>query len=297
MGVVSIKWKDNMVNVFIYTIITLVSLVCLYPILNTLAISFSSSEQAMAGKVSIIPKDFNIEAYKFVMSDSLFYRSFYNSLRRVFLGAIINFLMMILAAFPLSHTSKVLRGRNAYMWLLVFTMMFSGGLVPMYIVVTKLGLIDTVWSLVLPGAVPVWNCILLMNFFRALPGELEESSFIDGAQPIQILLWVYLPVSLPGLATVMLFTIVGHWNEFFSGLIYMNSSSNYPLATYISTMINIIKDLTMITDPQQLEAMMKTSDTTVNSAKIFISMIPVLAIYPFMQRYFVTGLVMGSVKG
>ena len=167
---------------------------------------------------------------------------------------------------------------------------------PTYIVVSQLGLMDSLWALILPGAVPIWNCILLMNFFKNLPDELEEASFIDGAQPVQILVSIYLPISLPALATVILFSLVGHWNEFFSGMIYMNSAQNYPLATYISTMVNITKDLSTITDPDELQTLMKTSDTTVNSAKIFISMVPILIVYPFVQKYFVTGLVVGSVK-
>ena len=230
------------------------------------------------------------------MSDQQFYASFFTSIKRVLLGGILNFVMMVLAAFPLSHSEKSFRGRNMYMWLLIFTMLFNGGLVPTYIVVSQLGLMDSLWALILPGAVPIWNCILLMNFFKNLPDELEEASFIDGAQPVQILVSIYLPISLPALATVILFSLVGHWNEFFSGMIYMNSAQNYPLATYISTMVNITKDLSTITDPDELQTLMKTSDTTVNSAKIFISMVPILIVYPFVQKYFVTGLVVGSVK-
>ena len=281
----------------IYAVVILTGALCLMPILNTLAISFSSSTQAMAGTVTFWPRDFTLQAYRFVMNDALFYTSFLTSVKRVLLGSAINFALTVLAAFPLSHSSKSFRGRNVYMWVMVFTMLFSGGLIPTYILVSKLGLMDTLWALVLPGAVPVWNCILLMNFFRSLPAELEEASFIDGAQPIQVLLRVYLPVSLPSLATVTLFTLVGHWNEFFAGMIYMNSSVRYPLATYIYSMVNTTRDLTTVTDPQELMELMKTSDVTVNSAKIFISMVPVLLVYPFMQKYFVTGLVVGSVKG
>lgn len=288
--------KDRIVDGLIYIAVTLCALVCLLPILNTLALSFSSSTMAMAGKVTFWPMQFTTQAYRRVVEDRQFYVSFMNSVKRVLLGGGINFVMMVLAAFPLSHSKRHFRGRNVYMWILVFNMLFSGGLVPTYMVVSGLGLIDTIWALVLPGAVPVWNCILLMNFFKNLPEELEEAAVIDGAQPYQILLRVYLPVSLPSLATVMLFSIVGHWNEFFSGMIYMNSIRNYPMATYISTMVNAAKDLSTITDPIELQRALETSDTTINSAKIFVSMVPILVLYPFMQRYFVTGLVVGSVK-
>lgn len=287
---------DKIADVLIYGITGLCALICLLPILNTLAISFSSSTMAMAGKVTFWPLDFTLEAYKMVVSDKQFFASFSNSALRVLLGGILNFILTVLAAFPLAHSSKSFRGRNVYMWVLVFCMLFSGGLIPMYIMVSSLGLLDSVWALVLPGAVPVWNCILLMNFFKGLPGELEEAAIIDGAQPFQILWRIFLPVSLPALSTVTLFSVVGHWNEFFSGMIYMNNTANYPLATYISTMVDAAKDISTVTDPEELERLMKTSNTTINSAKIFVSMVPVLLLYPFMQRYFVTGLVMGSVK-
>lgn len=288
---------DRIADVLIYFGIGVVGLMSLLPLLNTLALSFSTSTMAASGKVTFWPLGFNVEAYRQIVSDSQFYRSFMNSLNRVAIGGALNFALSILAAFPLSHSEKSFPGRTVFMWILVFTMLFSGGLVPSYLLISNLGLMNSVWALVLPGAVPVWNCILLINFFRSLPGELEEASIIDGAQPYQILIRVYLPVSLPSLATITLFSLVGHWNDFFSGLIYMNNARNYPLATYISTIVNSMKDLTKITDPEELERLMKTNNTTVSSAKIFVSMIPILMVYPFMQKYFIHGLVLGSVKG
>ncbi len=290
------RFSDRLINALIYIFVALSALICLVPLINTLAISFSSSTMAAAGKVTFIPLDFTLEAYNTIMGEPLFFRAFFVSLERVVLGGAVNFLMMVLAAFPLAHSSKTFRGRNIYMWVLVFTMLFSGGLIPLYMVVNKLKLLDTIWALVLPGAVPVWNCILLMNFFKNLPDELEEAAIIDGAVPYQVLIRIYIPVSLPALATVMLFSLVGHWNEFFNGLIYMNNSYNYPLATYISQLVNSAKDLNMITDPEEIERIMRVSDRTLSSAKIFVSMVPVLVIYPFLQRYFVSGIVLGSVK-
>jgi ABC-type glycerol-3-phosphate transport system permease component len=274
-----------------------VGLMSLLPLLNTLALSFSSSTMAASGKVTFFPLGFNLEAYRQIITDAQFYRSFGKSLERVIIGGAINFVLTILAAFPLSHSEKIFRGRTAYMWVLVVTMLFSGGLVPTYMLVSGLRLMDTVWALVLPGAVPVWNCILLINFFKNLPVELEEAAIIDGAQPYQIMMRIFLPVSLPALSTVTLFSLVGPWNDFFSGLIYINNVRNYPLATYISTIVSSMKDLTKITNPEELERLMMTNNTTVNSAKIFISMIPILCVYPFMQKYFIHGLVLGSVKG
>ena len=281
----------------IYFTVALFSLLCLLPLLNTLALSFSSSTMAASGTVSFWPKQFTLAAYKAIVDESQFFRSFAISVERVVLGGSINFIMMVLAAFPLSHTEKAFKGRNAYMYVLIFTMLFHGGLIPTYIVVNKVGLMNSIWALVLPGAVPVWNCILLMNFFRSLPDELEEAAYIDGAVPVQILIRIYLPVSLPSLATVILFSVVGHWNEFFSGLIYINFNKNYPLATYISTLVDSVKDLNLITDPEEIERIMKLSERNMSSAKIFVSLIPILCVYPFLQRYFVKGIVMGSVKG
>lgn len=288
---------DVFVDVLIYTAVIVAGFLCLVPLLNTLALSFSSSIMAASGTVSFWPKQFTLAAYEAIVAERQFFGAFWISIKRVLLGGAINFVMMILCAFPLAHDEKTFKGRNLYMYVLIFTMLFSGGLVPSYILISKLGLMNSIWALVLPGAVPVWNSILLMNFFRSLPVELEEAAIIDGAVPFQILLRVYLPVSLPALATVMLFSLVGHWNEFFSGLIYMNHSDNYPLATYISTIVDSAKDLNLITDPEEIERIMKVSERNMSSAKIFVSMIPVLMIYPFLQRYFVTGIVLGSVKG
>lgn len=292
----SVTFGDRVITCVLYVIVTFLAIICLLPILNTLAVSFSSSTMAASGTVTFIPKDFSVEAYRAIMGDAQFYKSALISVKRVILGGTINFIFTVLSAFPLSRNSKQFIGRGFYMALFVFCMIFTSSIVPTYIVVSRMGLMNSIWALILPGAVPIWNCILLMNFFRGISKELEEAAFIDGAQPYQVLFKIFLPISLPGLATVTLFSLVGHWNEFFHGMIYMNSSSKYPLATYISTIVNSTKDLTQVTDPKELERLMKTSDTTLNSAKIFISMVPILVVYPFMQRYFVTGLVMGSVK-
>ena len=288
---------DVVIDVLIYVVVGIGAILGLIPLLNTLALSFSSSVMAGSGTVTFWPKQFTTAAYEAILTERQFFGSFFISVQRVILGGAINFLMMVLAAFPLAHSERTFKGRNMYMYVLIFTMLFSGGLIPTYIVVSKLGLIDTIWSLVLPGAVPVWNCILLMNFFRSLPDELEEAAIIDGAVPVQIMIRIYLPVSLPSLATVMLFSIVGHWNEFFSGLIYMNHSDHYPLATYISTIVDTAKNLNLITDPEEIERIMKVSSRNMSSAKIFVSMIPILLVYPFLQKYFVKGIVLGSVKG
>lgn len=166
-------------------------------------------------------------------------------------------------------------------------------MIPIFMVIKSLGLIDSIWALILPGAVPIFNVILLMNFFKSIPDALEEAAVMDGASKLRILFGIFLPISLPALATIGLFSMVGHWNDYFSGLLYMNSSSNYPLQTYIQ---QLTVDVTKVTDPSQLKSLASVSNKTLNAAKIVVSIIPVLLIYPFLQRYFVSGLVIGSVK-
>lgn len=179
------------------------------------------------------------------------------------------------------------------MRVVLFAMLFSGGLIPTFMVVNGLNLTNTIWALILPGAVPIGNVILLMNAFRGVPKSLEEAAMMDGASQWTVLFKVFLPVVKPTLAAVTLFTIVGHWNDYFSALVYITKTSNYPLQTYIQQ-LNV--DVTKITDPEKLKELAEVSTRTLDSAKIVISTLPLLLIYPFMQKYFVSGIVVGSVK-
>ncbi|OAB36957.1 ABC transporter permease [Paenibacillus macquariensis subsp. defensor] len=269
------------------------TLSCLIPLVNLLAISFSDNAAASANLVSIFPVNFTFSSYEKLLSDTQFWRSFMISVERVFLGIIVNMSLMILTAYPLSKSSKVFRGQKVYMNLVIFAMLFSGGLIPTFMVVKELHLLDSIWSLILPGAVPIGNVILLMNAFRAVPKPLEEAATIDGASQWTILLRIYLPVVMPTLATVMLFTIVGHWNDYFGALVYINQAANYPLQTYIQQLSVEVQN---VTDPAKLMELAKISDKTLNAAKIVVSTLPLLIIYPFMQKYFVSGIVVGSVK-
>jgi putative aldouronate transport system permease protein len=204
---------------------------------------------------------------------------------------------MVLAAYPLSKTKEKVAGRSIYMGFFVITMLFNGGLIPSYLIVVKAGLIDSIWSLILPGALPVFSMIILMNFLRSLPEEIEESATIDGAGPMQILVRILLPLLKPALATVGLFSIVGHWNSWFDGIIYMNDTANYPLQSYLQTMLLDFEQIMLrsSTDYTQLLAMMNAR--TGRAAQMFLGAIPILVIYPFLQKYFTSGLVLGSVKG
>ncbi len=272
----------------------LLSLSCLLPFIHVLAVSFSSSYAAMTGGVKLWPVEFTTKSYEFVVQKSEFIRALGISFIRVVLGLFVNMFLTVLTAYPLAREKKDFRGRTLYVWIFVFTMLFSGGLIPWYLTIRAAGLINSIWALVLPGALPVFNVILLLNFFRGLPNELEESAFMDGAGHWRILWGIYIPLSIPALATILLFTIVGHWNSWFDGLILMNSPRNYPLQTYLQTLV--IQSNSTILSQASARLLKSISDRTVKSAQIFLGALPVLLIYPFLQRYFMTGLVLGSVK-
>lgn len=274
--------------------LTLMSLVSLYPIWHTIAVSFSDSAAAAGNLVYLLPVRFNLESYIKIINDGKFFRAAGISVERVLLGGALQFVLTSMMAFALSRQRKDFRSRDVYMWFLVFTMMFSGGLIPMYMTIGRMGLMNSIWALVLPSAVPVYNIILLMNFFRNIPKEMDQAAYIDGAGPWYLLIKIYLPISLPALATVTLFSVVGHWNAFFDGLIYMNKTSQYPLATYIQSMVIPTSFANM--SASEIEQWAKISDKTFNAAKIFVCMIPILAIYPFLQRYFIHGIMLGSIK-
>lgn len=286
-------FKNKLMDTVVWLIVILMTLCCLLPLLNTLAISFSNNSAVNANQVGILPVGFTLSSYKKLLEDNQFWRSAWISVLRVVLGTGLNMLMMILLAYPLSKSKNRFASRDIYMKLVIFAMLFNGGLIPGYIIVSKLHLLNTIWALVLPGAVPVFNVILLMNFMKGLPEALEEAAVIDGASEWTILTRVVLPISKPGLATVALFCIVNHWNDYFQGLIYMRTPTKYPLQTYIQ---QLTIDVSQITDPQQLIYFMTISTRTLNAAKIVVATVPLLVIYPFLQRYFVTGIVIGAVK-
>jgi putative aldouronate transport system permease protein len=283
-------------DILIIGILLLVTAASLFPILHLIALSFSDKTAATSGFVTIFPIGFTLTAYQAVFDDALFFTTFGVSVQRVLLGGIVQFIITVLMAYPLSRSTKQFRSRNVYVWFTIFTMLFSGGLIPLYMTIKSYGILDSIWSLVLPGAVPVFSVILLMNFFRGLPKELDEAMEIDGAGPWYTLFRMYLPLSLPALATITLFSIVGHWNAFFDGLIFIHNPDKQPLQTYLSQIVvQVNLDRTIMTE-EEIKKLLELSNKTVNSAKIFVSMIPVLLLYPFLQKYFITGITLGSVK-
>lgn len=278
-----------------YVFLTLFSLTCLFPILHMAAMSLSSNSAVTAGWVTIWPVGFNLDSYKYIFGNHIFLQTVLVSFERLFLGVSISLILTVLAAYPLSKSNLKFRSRTIYSWYFVVTMIFNGGLIPTFMVVKETGLMDSIWALVIPSAVNVFNIVLMLNFFRTQPIELEESAQMDGAGVWRTLWSIYLPISKPSLATIALFTIIFHWNSWFDGMIYMNSPSNYPLQTYLRTVI-VARDLTNM-NASDLSLIANISNRTVLAAQLFVSMLPVLCIYPFLQKYFVKGLVLGSVKG
>lgn len=293
------KEKFSIRHAVIYLIVIVLALSCLVPMLNVVALSLSSSSAVAANAVGLWPVDLTLAAYERIMSDQQFWRSFGISVIRVVISLLLNLVMIVTMAYPLSKSKKVFRTRKLFMSVMVFAMLFSGGMIPTYLVVRNLGLLNTIWSLILPSAVPIGSVIWVMNFFRGIPKSLEESARIDGANPLQILGRIYIPMSLPCLATVSLFSIVGSWNDFFSGLIYMTKTENYPLMTYIQTLsVNIAETMQQAGNltSEQLQSLLAVSDRNLNAAKIVVAVVPLLIIYPLLQKYFVQGIVVGSVK-
>ncbi|MBQ4436816.1 MAG: carbohydrate ABC transporter permease [Clostridia bacterium] len=284
-------------EIFNIVLIVLLSVCCMVPILNLLAYSFSSSTAIIGNKVGVLPVDFTTEAYEYVLHNSEFWTSTKVTLLRVVIGVPFNILMCILVAYPLSKPETQFPARKYYVALMLTTMLFSGGMMPTYFIVAKTGLIDTIWSLILPGAVATYNCMLMMNFFRGIPTALEESAKLDGARQWTILTRIYLPLSKPSIATIALFSLVGHWNAWFDGLIYSNHTFNYPLQSYLQTLVTLSTEDLANGDIDLLVRFANTNNTNMKSAQIFISIIPLMVIYPWLQKYFTKGLTVGSVKG
>lgn len=271
-------------------LLTVISILCILPLVHVAAVSFSSSSAATANQVFFWPVGFTAEAYSRTLTNPLFLRSLVLSMERTLSGTLLSMALTVTAAYTLSRSFY---GRGFYSWFFVFTMLFNGGLIPTYLLVTQLHLTNTLWVLILPSAVNVFNTILMMQFFRAIPKELEEAASIDGAGYLRSLITIYLPLSLPSLATLSLFSMVWHWNSWFDGLIYMTDYRKYPLATFLQTIIQGGDMRNTNIDPGQLQIL---SERTVRSAQILIGALPILLVYPFLQRFFVQGLTMGAVK-
>ena len=290
------KKKTTVFDVVLAVVMGIVCVTCVLPFIHLLAVSFSSSTAVAAGQVAFWPVDFTTASYEYVITGGKFLRAMSISLQRVVLGTLLNVVLMVLTAYPLSKDN--LPCRNLLSGFFVLTMLVSGGMIPTYLLVSGLGLKDTIWSLILPGALPVYNMIILMNFIRGLPHEIEEAAWIDGASPFQTLVQVVFPLLGPSLATVGLFCMVGHWNDWFSGMIYMSDPANYPLQTYLQTLlVNFEQLLQSDTTSNIQEILSRMNARTGRAAQLFLGALPIMCVYTFLQRYFTKGLTLGSVKG
>lgn len=289
-----IRKKPELLDVVNYILITLIALAMIYPFLNVASVSLSSYNAYVNNPMMIWPKDFNVNAYKEIMKSGILWQSYINTIIITTSGVGIGILIYILTAYSLSK--KVLKGRSTLMLLVIFTMLFNGGLIPNYYLMRSLGLLDTLPALVLPALVTGFNLILMKNFFESLPEELEEAAKIDGASDPYILFRIVVPLSKPIIATLCLFAAVGYWNNFFNAVIYIRSNTKWPLMLYLREVIEGASTMAQTANVADLGEDTMTSET-IKYATLMLVMVPILCVYPFLQKYFVKGIMLGSVKG
>lgn len=287
---------------FNYFFLALLALLCIFPFVHLLALSFSSDEYTSAGLVALWPKGWTFDAYSILISKPEFFTSFGISVLRTVVGTVFGLLIIVLTAYPLSKSNKVLKGRTAIVWVFAFTMFFGGGLAAQYVLYQSLGLIDNFLVFILPGACDVWFVLMLMNFFRGIPKEIEEAAILDGCNQFQILFRIFIPISLPSIVTIILFTATGHWNSWFDGVLFMNDPSRYPLQSYLYVMLESSDPAKLAGSsgtltPEQIEALKNIGGKNIQAAQIFLGMLPIALVYPFVQRFFIKGITIGSVKG
>lgn len=272
--------------------LSIFGLLALAPLLHILAQSFSSYRAIMSGEVLLWPVNFTLSAYNEIFKDGAFLRSFAVSVERTVIGTAVNVLLTCLLAYPLSK--PYIRGRNIVLFMMVFTMIFSGGMIPTYLLVKQVGLLNSFWAYIIPGALSAFNVIIMKNFFRSVPQEVEESARMDGCGNLGILYRIFVPLSMPAIATIALFHGVGHWNSFFDAVLYVNEKSLQPLQVYLRSLIQF--NTTDIRTNDSLEQQLLALES-IKGAAIIVSMIPMLIVYPWLQKYFVKGIMLGSVKG
>jgi putative aldouronate transport system permease protein len=270
--------------------------VALYPFVYVLSVSISDAEEAFKGKVWIVPAGLSVKAYEIVLDNPGMWRSYYNTIWYVVVGTAVNITLTILAAYPLSR--RELLGKNLFITMMVLTVYVSGGLIPFYRLVKEIGLFNTRWALVLPTAVSFLYIIILRTFFRSLPDELEDAAIVDGAGPATVLVRIALPLSKAALATLVLFYAVGHWQAFFNAILFITKQDLHPLQVYLRRVV-IMNDPALIDSVDEWVRHVNTSAIyeQLKYALIIVSILPIICLYPFLQKYFVKGAMIGSVKG
>jgi putative aldouronate transport system permease protein len=290
-------YRSNAYKIFTwlnYIFLTLLGLLCVLPIVHVFSVSLSSRAAATANIINFWPVGFTTDAYSQTLRNEHFIRALAKGVERTVIGTSLSMAVILLAAYSLSKSDFKFKGRSIYAWYFVFPMLFGGGLIPTYLIVKDTGLLNTIWALVIPGAVGGFNLILMLNFFRAVPPEMEEAALIDGAGHFTTLFRIYLPVSMAAIATIGLFDMVGHWNSWFDGMVYLKNPRDYPLATFLQSVVAKENFSAAGLTPADVA---NISSRTVKASQIFIGALPILLVYPFLQKYFVKGIVLGSVKG
>jgi len=277
-----------------YTLVTIFTLLCVAPYINQLATAFSSNEAIQKGLVTLWPVEFNTDAMKAVLNDRTVIRSLGVTVYITVVGTALNMFFNIMAAYPLSRRDLV--GRQYFMNFLIFCMLFNAGMIPNYLLVRALGMVDTLWSLMIPGMISVFNVIIMKTFFQGIPDELREAAVMDGCGNTKYLVRVVLPLSTASLATLSLFYAVGHWNTYMSAIIYINDAAKYPLQVKLRNRLLLSQLNTTLENLQQLDNLAVIAES-LKAAVVIFATTPILLVYPFLQRYFIHGAMLGSIKG
>ena len=287
---------DKIFNVINGLLIAVVLIMIIYPLGFVIIASVSDPAKVLGGQVILMPRKFTLEGYRMVFRDPMIMTGYRNTLFYTVTGTAINLVMTILAAYPLSRKDWV--GRGFFMGVLMFTMFFSGGIIPTYLMMNSLGMINTVWAMILPGAVSVYNTIIMRTFFvNSIPPELQEAAQVDGCSNTRLLLQIVLPLSKQILAVMVLFYGVAHWNAFFNALIYLTESKRYPLQLVLrSILIQNTASQDMLGDLDTMGSRVMMAET-IKYALIIVSTLPMMILYPFLQRFFEKGVMVGAVKG
>lgn len=286
---------ERIFEVFNYILLILLSAAFLIPFLNVLASSFVSEKEIIERGFVLIPQEPDYTAYKLLLGKgSVLIDAYKVTIFRVVVGTFLN--LIVTAMFAYAMSKKDLPGRNFFITMVFITMLIGGGLIPTYMVVKELKLINSLWALIIPSLMSVWNMLIMRNFFYTIPDSLEESAMIDGATPFQILIKIIIPVSMPVFATIGLFYAVGHWNAWFDAVIYLNDTNKYPVQVVLRNFVLTMTDYELELE-QTTGISAKPPAVTIRAAIIIVSTLPILCVYPFIQKYFVKGIMVGSIKG
>ena len=283
-------------ELFNYLIMFFIVASALYPFLFVIAVSFSREEFILAGLVNIIPRGLNVNAYKLVFEHPSFWQGYYNTIYYTVISVLVSLTMTTLCAYPLSKS--YLPGRGFFIKMVMFTMFFGGGMIPNFLLVKSLGMYNSVWAITLPGAIGAWNVFIMMSFFQGIPEALEEAAEIDGLGRFGVLFRIVLPLSLPIIATMVLFFAVGQWNNWFGPLIYFSVNEKYPITLFLRNILLSAQQLATsnISADQMIDRTKMAPSEALKAAAIVLVSMPILILYPFAQKYFVKGVLIGSLK-